>query len=92
MKQGTLGPRDHGRSDLEKIGIQIAQNCGGLPLVLRALGQVMSESKDVKSVGIRPRINHMKLNGYTWKQNLLPSVRIARSNFFYCFFSQLNLR
>jgi hypothetical protein len=37
------------------------------------------------SVGIRPRINHMKLNEHMWRLLFMLSVRIARSKFFSLF-------
>jgi hypothetical protein len=43
------------------------------------------------NVGIRPRINHMKLNEHTRRLLLSPSVRIARSELF-LYFSFLNSR
>ncbi|KAF7076594.1 hypothetical protein CFC21_081222 [Triticum aestivum] len=46
MKQRAFGPGDD-QSSLEEIGKQIAGKCGGLPLVANALGQVMSERKNV---------------------------------------------
>lgn len=48
MKQRALGPDDD-QTGLEKIGMQIVDKCGGLPLVVNALGQVMSEIRTVKA-------------------------------------------
>jgi GTPase SAR1 family protein len=89
MKQRAFGPRDHGRSDLEKIGIQIAQNCGGLPLVLCALGQVMSESKDVKRwEDIRDTKIDLSLEDLYQKkilECLMPSYYYMKVDFKMCF-------
>jgi hypothetical protein len=43
-------------------------------------------------VGIRPRINHMKLDKHTRRLFLSPSVRITRSRLFFYFSFSLNLR
>jgi GTPase SAR1 family protein len=48
MKLRAFGPYDD-QSGLEAIGREIAEKCGGLPLVANALGQVMSESKNVEA-------------------------------------------
>ncbi|XP_044974159.1 putative disease resistance protein RGA3 [Hordeum vulgare subsp. vulgare] len=48
MKQRAVGPDDD-QTGLEKIGMQIVDKCGGLPLVVNALGQVMSEIRTVKA-------------------------------------------
>ncbi|XP_037474480.1 disease resistance protein RGA2-like [Triticum dicoccoides] len=48
MKVKAFGP-DHDQSRLEDVGRQIAEKCGGLPLVANALGQVMSDLRDVKA-------------------------------------------
>uniref|UniRef100_A0A0D3EYF5 Uncharacterized protein n=1 Tax=Oryza barthii TaxID=65489 RepID=A0A0D3EYF5_9ORYZ len=48
MKRRVFGP-DDGQNGLEEIGRQIAEKCGGLPLVANALGQVMSEHRTVEA-------------------------------------------
>uniref|UniRef100_A0A8R7TND7 NB-ARC domain-containing protein n=1 Tax=Triticum urartu TaxID=4572 RepID=A0A8R7TND7_TRIUA len=48
MKQKAFGPDDDHHS-LEQIGRQIAEKCGGLPLMANALGQVMSELRTVRA-------------------------------------------
>uniref|UniRef100_A0ACD5XFS6 Uncharacterized protein n=3 Tax=Avena sativa TaxID=4498 RepID=A0ACD5XFS6_AVESA len=47
MKQRAYGLGDDDLSVLEKIGRQIAEKCGGIPLVANALGQVMFELRTV---------------------------------------------
>ncbi|KAF7004336.1 hypothetical protein CFC21_019572 [Triticum aestivum] len=48
MKQKAFGPDDDHHS-LEQIGRQIAEKCGGLPLMENSLGQVMSELRTVRA-------------------------------------------
>jgi hypothetical protein len=48
MKRRAFGPDDD-HSGLEKTGRQIAEKCGGSPLVANALGQVMSEPRTVRA-------------------------------------------
>ncbi|KAE8773661.1 putative disease resistance protein RGA3 [Hordeum vulgare] len=48
MKQTAFGPDDD-KAELEEIGRKIAENCGGVPLVAIALGQVMSEVRTVEA-------------------------------------------
>uniref|UniRef100_A0A0E0CCR1 Peptidase A1 domain-containing protein n=1 Tax=Oryza meridionalis TaxID=40149 RepID=A0A0E0CCR1_9ORYZ len=48
MKRRIFGPDDD-QSGLEEIGREIAERCGGLPLVANALGQVMSEHRNIEA-------------------------------------------
>lgn len=48
MKRRAFGPDDD-HSGLEETGRQIAEKCGGSPLVANALGQVMSEPRTVRA-------------------------------------------
>uniref|UniRef100_J3L7N7 Uncharacterized protein n=1 Tax=Oryza brachyantha TaxID=4533 RepID=J3L7N7_ORYBR len=48
MKRRAFGPDDEPGA-LEEIGLQIAEKCGGLPLVANALGQVMSEDTSTEA-------------------------------------------
>ncbi|CAL4988197.1 unnamed protein product [Urochloa decumbens] len=49
IKQTAFGPDDDLHTGLEEIGRQIAEKCGGVPLVANALGQVMSELRTVEA-------------------------------------------
>ncbi|RLM69803.1 hypothetical protein C2845_PM17G09080 [Panicum miliaceum] len=74
IKQTAFGSDDD-QSGLEEIGRQIAEKCGGVPLVANALGQVMSELRTVEAW---EKIKDTKINfGSRYYQDTLERLMLS---------------